>query len=123
MGMLGENLRGLTTTVTVATGAETVTVALGMPAQEQALLYLATPEQALAYSGTPVGTTVTWRTLTPAPRLAAEPAVGPAVAVTFTNWVLCQAKCQYLFVLGLPISLNSPERADMQGVLLTRWPG
>ena len=49
----------VTLTVTVVTGVGAVEVDFVIPAHEQALLYLAVPEQALAYVGTELGVTVT----------------------------------------------------------------
>ena len=49
----------ITCTVTVAAGA--VFTLGGIPQQEQAEEYAAALEQALAYVGTAVGETVTWR--------------------------------------------------------------
>ena len=49
----------VTVTVVVVTGLGAVVVMAVMPQQEQALLYLAAPEQALAYVGTLLGITVT----------------------------------------------------------------
>jgi uncharacterized protein YacL len=64
----------VTVTVVVVTGVGAVVVVAVMPQQEQALLYLAVPEQAVAYVGTLLGTTVTclcskaaaWRFFIPA---------------------------------------------------------
>jgi hypothetical protein len=66
--------------VTVGVGA--VVVIAVMPAQEQALLYLTTPEHALAYAGTEEGTTVTCRGARAAS--SARLAGGPTVTVTVT---------------------------------------
>lgn len=49
----------VTVTVIVVTGVGAMVVTAVTPQQEQALLYLAVPEQALAYVGTLLGTTVT----------------------------------------------------------------
>jgi len=48
-------------TVIVVDGASAVIVTALMPMHEQALAYLTAPEQADAYAGTLLGTTVTWR--------------------------------------------------------------
>lgn len=47
--------------VTVVVGVGANVVARVTPAQEQALLYRAVPEQALAYEGTALGVCVAWR--------------------------------------------------------------
>lgn len=58
---------GVTVTVdtTVTTGVGAVVTTGVMPQQEQADLYRTAPEQALAYEGIEVGTTVTWRASRP----------------------------------------------------------
>jgi hypothetical protein len=48
-------------TVMVVEGAAAVIVVPETPMQEQALAYFTAPEQADAYVGTKLGTTVTWR--------------------------------------------------------------
>ncbi len=59
--MVGSETAVVVETVVETVGAGIVMVVAVMPQQEQALEYLETPEQALAYVGTILGLTVCWR--------------------------------------------------------------